>query len=506
MTQVNFEQKLTEFKAYIKKMLNFGEAAAVLSWDLQTGAPKKSVPHRSEVMATLSSESFKMSTSKEMEEYLEYFSREDINERLDDVMRAVVREYKKQFEMSKKIPADKFREMVILRSQGNAVWQEARAKSDFSLFKPTLEKIVELTKEFIELWGYEGHKYNTLLDRYEEGMTVEKVDKIFQDLRDKTVDIVRKVNQSSVAIDTSVLTQEFPVQKQRSFSEFILGEMGYDFEAGRLDESTHPFATGLNPGDVRITTRFNPKDFRGAIFGTIHEGGHALYEQNISDELNNTPLHHGTSNGIHESQSRMWENMVGRSKAFWKRYYQDLVKEFPQQFEGVDLETFYRSINKVEPSFIRVEADEVTYNLHIMIRYEIEKGLIGGDIKVEDLPKIWNEKMEEYLGIVPPNDSLGVLQDIHWSWGMIGYFPSYSLGNIYAAQINAAIKKSMPDYDQIIQNGELYKIKEWLKENILRHGKMLTPEQIIKNISGEEITSKYLVEYLEKKYGEVYNF
>lgn len=506
MTEKSLDTMISEFREYIKKMLNFGEAAAVLSWDMHTGAPKKSIPFRSEVLGTLSSESFKMSTSKEMEEYLNYFNREDINSKLDNVMRITVKECTKNYDRSKKIPPEIFKEFVVIRAKANAVWQEARAKSDFSLFAPYLEKIVDYTQQFIDLWGYEGHRYNTLLDRYEEGMTVEKVDKIFAELKEKTVELVKKINGSKVKIDTEIFTKEFPVDKQRRLGEFILNRMGYDFDAGRLDESAHPFATGLNPGDVRITTRFNPMDFRSAIFGVIHEGGHALYEQNISDTLNNTPLHHGTSNGIHESQSRMWENMIGRSLPFWKCFYNDLLQEFPSQFQDVDIDTFYKSINKVEPSLIRVEADEVTYNLHIMLRYEIEKDLIAGKIKVSELPQIWNSKIEEYLGIVPTNDGEGVLQDIHWSGGMIGYFPSYSLGNIYAAQIQAALIKDMPDYYEIIEKGELNKIKEWLTEKVLKHGKLLNPVEIINSLSGEEITSKYLVEYLEEKYSRVYEF
>ncbi|CAK4814168.1 unnamed protein product [Aphanomyces euteiches] len=280
--------------------------------------------------------------------------------------------------------------------------------------------------------------------------------------------------------------------------------MGYDFDAGRLDETVHPFATGLNPGDVRITTRYLEDDVVSALFGTIHEGGHALYEQNISADLIGTNLCTGTSMGIHESQSRFWENMIGRSSSFWGRYYADLQKTFPGQFDDVSVEAFYKAINEVKPSLIRIEADELTYNLHIMIRYEIEKALFNETITAAELPQFWNEKYKEYLGVEPSNNEEGVLQDVHWSSGAFGYFPSYALGNMYAAQIRHTLQQRMPNFEELVKQGNLLPIKEWLVEQIYQYGKSLTPAEIIQQVTGEALNSDYLVAYFEEKYQEIY--
>lgn len=300
------------------------------------------------------------------------------------------------------------------------------------------------------------------------------------------------------------LQQIFDPKQQEKFSLFILEQMGYDFEAGRLDESVHPFATGLNPGDVRITTNYLQDDVTSAIFSSLHEGGHALYEQNIDESLAGTLLAEGTSMGIHESQSRLWENMIGRSLPFWTRYYQDLQQHFPQ-LSGVKLEDFYRAINRVESSLIRIEADELTYNLHIIIRYEIEKMLFNEGLEVKDLPETWNSKYKEYLGIMPTNDGEGVLQDVHWSGGDFGYFASYSLGNMYAAQIMHTLRKEMPELDSLIAAGNLTPIKDWLTDKIYRYGKSRTPSELILAVTGEELNPDYLADYLEAKYTEIYN-
>jgi carboxypeptidase Taq len=498
------ENTIKDFMNYVKQIKNYHEAVSTLSWDLRTGAPRKGVEQRSEVIGTLSQEAFKMSISKQMEEFLDRLTATD-QHGLDPIVQATVRECKKEFDRSKKIPAELFKEYVILTSKAESVWEEAREKSDFPMFKPYLEKIVSLTKEFISYWGFNGVRYNTLLDMYEPGITVDQLDQIFTQIRKSTVPLVAAIARAPHQPDTSFLTKEYPSLKQREFSLFILQEMGYDFSAGRLDESVHPFATGLNPGDVRITTRFNPHDFRTAIFGSIHEGGHALYEQNIDPKYIGTPLCEGTSMGIHESQSRFWENIVGRSRSFWNRYYPNLTEYFPKQLNGISLDTFYRAVNHVEPSLIRVEADELTYNLHIMIRYELEKGLFDGGLEVADLPQVWNDKMRDYLGVVPTNDADGVLQDVHWAGGSFGYFPSYSLGNVYAAQFNHCIRKALPEFDQYVESGNLLPIKNWLTELIYQYGKSLEPMDILRKVTGEEINPTYLTAYLEEKYNSIYN-
>lgn len=498
------QTQISGLRALVKKIKSYEEAVGLIYWDMRTGLPKKGVEGRSEVVGVLSGEMFRLSVSDEMGGYLDYLDREDRLAQLSDIDRKIVRECRKEYDRSKKIPPEKFEAYVVLTSQSESVWEEAKDKADYAMFQPYLEKIVETNLEFIELWGYEGHKYNTLLDMYEPGMTVDKLDALFGALREKLVPLVAAIQASPNKLDTSFLDQTFAKETQRSFNHHILREMGYDFDAGRLDETVHPFATGLNPGDVRITTKFVENDLLTALFGTIHEGGHALYEQNISSELLGTNLCTGTSMGIHESQSRFWENMVGRSRSFWRRYVGELQQTFAGQLDNVTAEGFYRAINEAKPSLIRIEADELTYNLHIMIRYEIEKALFSGAVKAADLPGFWNAKYKEYLGVEPSNDGEGVLQDVHWSGGSFGYFPSYSLGNMYAAQIRHTLMKEMPDFDDKIEKGELAPIKEWLTEKVYRHGKLLDPAEIILNVTGEPLNPDYLVAYLEEKYKDIY--
>lgn len=490
----------------LKRIRYYNDALSVLYWDLRTGAPRKGAIQRSEVIGMISEEIYKLTTSDEMEKCLEYFEAPDNNSILDNVMKAAVKECRREFDKYRKIPIDRYKEYVILTSNAETVWEEAKNNNDFQLFRPYLEKIVDFNLEFIELWGYKGNKYNTLLDINEPGMTVDKLDMIFDELRSRIVPLTAKIKESPEQPEVDILGQYFDTVGQEKFSLYVLEKMGYDFEAGRLDESEHPFTIGINPGDVRITTHYYPNDFASALMSSMHEGGHALYEQNISAELCGMPLCTGASNGIHESQSRFWENIIGRSKGFWKQYYKDLQKVFPEQLKDVTLDDFHRAINKVEPSFIRVEADEVTYNLHIMIRYEIEKALINEEIKVSDLPEIWNAKMREYMGIAPPDDKSGVLQDVHWAGGSFGYFPSYTLGNIYAAQLYNTAKKEIENFDALIEKGELITIKEWLSEKIHKYGKLMEPEEIIMKVTGEGINPSYLTDYLENKYKNIYKF
>lgn len=489
-----------EFLDYVRKMSAYNEALSLVYWDLRTGAPKKGLEQRTEVIGMLSTEVFKMSTSEEMALYIAKLS----SQNLAPVTRKVLEECKKEYDRNKKIPAEEYREYTILQSKAETVWEEAKANSDFSLFQPYLEKLVEINKKFVQYWGYKGNKYDTLLDMYEPGITVEVLDKVFGELRKQIVPLVKQINESSNKPETAFLFETFKKESQKDFSQEILAQMGYDFNAGRLDETVHPFAIGLNPGDVRVTTKYDEKDFRTAVFGTIHEGGHALYEQNISNELVGTPLCTGTSMGIHESQSLFYENFVGRHYSFWMKNY-ELLKEYSGgQFENVNLDSFYKAINESKPSLIRIEADELTYPLHIIIRYEIEKGLFNDEIEVKELPKIWNEKYEEYLGVRPDNDAKGVLQDVHWAGGSFGYFPSYALGYMYAAQFKHAMMKNLPEFDQLLADGNLLPIKEWFTERVHQYGKLKKPLEILQDVTGEGLNAKYLVEYLYEKYNEIY--
>ncbi|WP_373231547.1 carboxypeptidase M32 [Cohnella sp.] len=496
---------LKRFRELTGQIKQYEEILGVVYWDMRTGAPRKGIEMRSEAVGALSAETFKLSTSAEMGELLAQLSEPAQKEQLDDINRRLVEETAKEYERNRKIPPELYREYVVLTSQAESAWEEAKENNDFPGFVPYLEKIIAINRQFIELWGVKTTPYDTLLDMYEPGLTTVELDRLFGELRARLVPLAEQIANSKHRPDTTFLQGTFDKEAQKKFSKLILKDMGYDFEAGRLDESVHPFATGLSTGDVRITTRYLLHDVTSALFGTIHEGGHALYEQNITPELNGTPLSTGTSMGIHESQSRLWENMIGRSLGFWQRYLPDLQACFPGQLDEVSAEDFYRGINVVEPSLIRIEADELTYNLHIMIRYEIEKMLFNDNLSPRDLPAVWNRKYQEALGITPSNDAEGVLQDVHWSGGAFGYFPSYSLGNMYAAQMMVIARQKITTLDQQVASGMLLPLKEWLTEQVYQHGKLLQPGEIIERISGKSLESSHLCDYLENKYREIYH-
>ncbi len=492
---------IEKFEALVRKMNAYEEATSVMYWDLRTGAPKKSVAGRSEVIGLLSTEIFKMSTSKEMENYIVELQ----NETLTPALQKTLEEVQEDFELQKKVPADEYNAYVVLCSEAESVWEEALEKSDFKMFEPYLEKLVASTRKMIEYWGEkDGNAYNRLLDQYEPGMTTEVIDKVFEELKETIVPLVKKINEKNAQPDTSFLFKNFPKAQQEAFNHHILKQLGYDFEAGRLDETTHPFAIGLNQGDVRITTRYDETDFRSAVFGTIHECGHALYEQNFDPSLSGLPVSDGASMGIHESQSLFYEHFIGHHEGFWKYNYKTLVEYSPEQFKDVSLEDYLHAINVSKPSLIRIEADELTYPLHIMIRYEIEKDLFNGDLAVKDLPKVWNDKYEEYLGIRPKNDAEGILQDVHWSGGMFGYFPSYALGYMYAAQLRVAMEKDLPAFDKLCETGNFKPILEWLTKHVHQYGKMKKPLEIMQAATGEGLNASYLANYLKEKYTKLY--
>ncbi|MEH7886434.1 carboxypeptidase M32 [Bacillus sp. JJ1609] len=495
---------LDKFRELDEKISHFNSISGLLSWDQKVIAPKKGRSIFAKASGTLRTEAFKLTVSDEMGELLSTLSTPEAEAYLDDVAKAQVRERKEFYNRSKRIPAEMIKDFSVLTSQANDAWEDARENDDFEKFLPYLEKIVEFKRKAIEIYGYENHPYDALLSEYEPGLTVEKLDPLFVKLRESSADLLRRLQNSSYKPSAEIFDQPFSVEKQKEFNRYILPLIGFDMEAGRLDETVHPFAQTVNTGDVRITTRYLENNVRSAIFGTIHEAGHGIYEQNINSEYEGTVIQEGASFGIHESQSRFLENMVGRSEQFWKYFYPTLQEHFPEQLGSVELDEFYRAVNAVQPSFIRVEADELTYNLHIMVRYEIEKALIAGEIEARDLPAIWNEKMNEYLGITPASNREGVLQDIHWSFGGFGYFPSYSLGNLYAAQILHKIQQDLPDFYGSIETGNFSVIQQWLKENIHQYGMLYTPNELIVKVTGEELNADYLVQYLEKKYSKVY--
>ncbi|WP_035507471.1 carboxypeptidase M32 [Halobacillus karajensis] len=492
------EQKFMEL---MKQQAAYVEAIGLMAWDMRTKAPRKSAEGRSEVLGVLSQKVHDIQTSKEMRQCIEELK----GNVQDPVVKRAVEEAEETYDKNAKIPTEEYRAYVTLQTKAESVWAEAKENNDFEQFRPYLEELVEYNRRFADYWGYEDHRYDALLNNYEPGVTVKVLDEVFPKVREALTQLLIKIKTSSFKPDPSVLEGHFPKENQAKFSEVILKRMGYDFEAGRLDETIHPFAIGLNIKDVRVTTKYDETDFRTAVFGTIHEGGHALYEQNIDPKLALTPLADGTSMGIHESQSLFWENFVARSEGFWKNHYELFKSYAPENFQTLPLEKFYPAVNEVKPSLIRIEADELTYCLHIMVRYELEKSLIDGEVEVKDLPVLWNQKMEDYLGVRPDKDSDGVLQDIHWSGGDFGYFPSYALGYMYASQFHAKMQEEI-DVSQCIEEGNFNKIKEWLTENVHQYGKMKKPLEILKDVTGEELNPEFLIEYLTRKYKQIYHF
>jgi carboxypeptidase Taq len=382
-------------------------------------------------------------------------------------------------------------------------WGEARAENQFTKFQPFLEKIVDLRRRYAEIFAPYDHVYDPLLDDFEPGLKTADVKAIFNALRPQQVKLIKAI-QSAHQVDNSFLHQPFDEQKQWDFGVEVISKFGYDWNRGRQDKSLHPFTTGFSINDVRITTRVSPDYLNMALFGSMHETGHALYDLGVDQKYERTPLAGGASLAIHESQSRMWENLVGRSLPFWEYFYPRLQEFFPSQLGNISLEKFYKGINRVEPSLIRVEADEATYNLHIMLRLEIEIALMEGTLAVKDLPDAWNSRIHEYLGLTPPNDALGVLQDIHWSGGMIGYFSTYALGNLVSAQLWERINQDIPDLSEQIRQGKFEPLLGWLRENIHCYGSKYEPQELVQRITGSKIDPAPYMRYLTAKFGKIY--
>lgn len=495
------QNHIQEFRALLQKISDYDSAIALLSWDSRTKLPKKGVEGRAQVLSTLAGERFRLLLGEPMEQILEALA--DSESSLDEVTRRSFWRMRKQLERIKRVSIDRLEAFARLTSKAEAVWVDAREANDFASFAPYLTEIVEMKREFIAYRDWKGPAYDALLDEYEPDLTMATLDPLFAKLRGETLRLLDQIREAKQP-DTSILERFYDPQKQRAFSLTILEKIGYDLQAGRLDETAHPFQTTISLGDARVTTRYLPYFFNSAIFGTIHEGGHALYEQGVDPALFGTPLFGGTSMGIHESQSRFFENILGRSMPFWERFYGDLQVVFPDALGDTTRDAFYAAINAVKPSLIRVEADELTYNLHIMVRYEIEKALISGDARVTDLPELWNAQMKEYLGVVPDSDANGVLQDVHWSGGDFGYFPSYALGNLYSAQFAEKLEEEMPNLWDDVRRGELMPIREWFRERIHRFGGLREPGELVQDITGQPLKADALIRYFEKKYVPLY--
>ncbi|MBN2555545.1 MAG: carboxypeptidase M32 [Anaerolineales bacterium] len=498
-------EKIQALRERIGEVRDLAAASAVLGWDQQVNMPPGGTEGRAYALTTLSKLTHQKSVSDDMGKAIEDAKAEAAGLDPDSDDARLVQKAERDYLKDHKVPNDWVGEFTHVTALGYQVWEKARAASDFSQFQPALEKIISLRRQYADFFAPYDHVYDALLDDFEPGMKTAEVKAVFDELRTEQVALVQATADSRVEIDDALIHQPLDEKAQWNFGVEVIKAIGYDFNRGRQDKSVHPFTTGFNPGDVRITTRIDPEFLNPALFGSIHECGHAMYEQGINPAYARTPLDGGASLGFHESQSRMWENMVGRSRPFWTVFYSRLQHHFPVQFGSVDMETFFQAINKVEPSLIRVEADEATYNLHIMLRFELELALMDGSLAVQDLPAAWNKKSEQLLGITPPNDRLGVLQDVHWSGGMVGYFPTYALGNLIAAQLWEKILADIPDLEDRISAGKFSDLLDWLRTNVHTHGAKYKPMELLKRITGQTLTAAPYLRYLKSKFGDVYS-
>ncbi|GGB16253.1 carboxypeptidase M32 [Puia dinghuensis] len=486
----------------MQKIADVKFSAAVLQWDQETYLPPKGAEFRGRQLATLSEIAHEWFIDPQLGQLLEELhSRHDLQ---DDQQRNValsLEDYNKQ----KKFTPAFIRQLSEASSRCFHSWLQARSANSFALFSADLEHMVQLKKEEAQLAGYKEHPYNALLDQYEKGATVALLDRVFTEVRQPLKDLLGRIA-GGQSVDDRFLRQDYPKQKQWDFGMELIRRMGFDFDAGRQDISEHPFTTNFNSLDVRITTRIDEHDFNHMTWSCIHETGHALYEQGLSADYYGLPLGEFASLGIHESQSRLWENNVGRSYNWWQAIYPRLQRVFPTQLSDVSLQQFYRAINKVQPSLIRTEADEVSYHFHVMIRYELEKRLIEGSLAVADIPAWWNEHYAAWLGVTVPDDKRGCLQDVHWSHGSFGYFPTYSLGSFYAAQFFAAAENQLPGLHEAIGAGNTAPLLAWLRENIHRWGRRYTSEELCQKATGKTLEIRYFLDYLLDKYVNIYKF
>lgn len=503
----DLEKDFSNLLEMSRKVHTLRGISALLEWDKETYMPPGAALARAEQLELVASLIYQEQTSpryaKALSKLIDIQTGNICDKSLPAQQKAALREWREDYVRLKALPQSFVEEFARLTGEASHVWVEARENDSFTRFAPYLDKIVQLCRKKAELLGYEDHPYDALLDCFEPGMRTKTLDPLFKKLRKPLTKLVQDIS-TARQIDNSFLFGRFSHKKQLDFSHKLLADMGYPKEFGRLDFSAHPFSTAMHATDSRVTTRIHHSGLLSNILSTLHEGGHSLYELGLPRDFWGSPLGEAVSMGIHESQSRWWECLIGLSKPFWKHFLPPLKQQFPKQLEGVPLNRFYRAINKVEADLIRVEADEVTYCLHVMLRYELERDMIAGTLAVRDLPEAWNEKMQNYLGIIPPNNSNGCLQDVHWSIGAIGYFPSYALGNLYSAQFFEAFTKEHPNWEKRLEKGELLFIKTWLNEKIHLHGRTYPAEDLVKRVSGKSLSATPYINYLNNKYSEVY--
>jgi len=497
------ETDLAQLRSILNEYTDLVHIIGLLHWDQETYMPPGGAAERGHQLSALTRIAHLKFTSDDVGRLLEdlksYANSLDPDSDDARLIKVTNRLYRKR----SKVPASLMAEIAKAASDGHLVWVKSREDGDFVKFQPFLETNIDLRRQYAECFRPYDHIYDPLLDFYEPGLKTEDVQTIFSNLRPQQVELIRAISERS-QVDDSFLHQHYDESKQWDFGVEVITQYGFDWQSGRQDRSTHPFTQGVGLGDVRITTRFMQDYFPSAFFSTTHECGHGLYAQGVDPKLRRTPLANGASLAIHESQSRMFENVVGRSRDFWTHFYPRLQEYFPTQLGDVSPDAFYKAINKVEPSWIRVEADEPTYNLHIMLRLELEIAMIEGSLEAKDLPEAWNNGMQEFLGTTPPNDSMGVLQDVHWSQGSIGYFSTYALGNLVAAQLWEVVCSDISDLPEQIRRGEFEALTAWMRENIHRHGAKFEPQELVQRVTGSKIDPDPYMRYLTNKYTEIY--
>ncbi len=497
MPNKNYER----YQELMVKIKDIESAAGLMNWDQEVNLPSKAGDIRGQQLSTIAGIAHEHSTSKELEEVLNALHED---QSLDADQRANVERSLEDLEKAKKYPNEFVVKLSKTTSETFHAWLKALEENDYNVYQPVLDKMVQLKKEEAELLGYEDHPYDALMDTYEKGAKTQPTTETFEDVKKELIPFLEEI-QSKPKPDDSFMFQHFDKHEQWQFGMDLLKQIGYDFEAGRQDIAPHPFTISFGCNDVRITTRIDEKNFNEMVWSTIHEGGHALYEQGLREDQYGMPLGEAVSLGIHESQSRLWENNVVRSRAFWEANYPALQKKFPDQLGNVSLDAFYKGMNIVQPSLIRTDADEITYHFHILIRFEIEKGLMEGTYSTDELRDVWNQKYKDYLGIDIPEDRKGILQDIHWSHGGIGYFPTYSFGSFYAAQFYHQATKDIPTLEDDIANGDPSGLLNWLRTNIHQHGKRYRAKDLCEKVTGEPLNFQYFMDYARKKYGDIYD-
>ena len=497
------EQAYEALRAFQIDTAYYQSLGALAGWDQRTYIPRKGHAHRARQFAALARLLHARRTDPRIAEWLDAVEGSDLVADPESPEAANVREWRRDYERAVRVPDDLAVALAQAQSEGESAWESLREADDWAGFRPYLKRVLQLTREYAEAVGYETEPYDALLEDYEPGERAARLQAMFAELGRATRDLLERIRASAVRPPVEVLHRNYPVEVQRAVAYEVTGLLGYDLEGGRIDPTAHPFELSVGPGDVRITTRYYPDYLGAAFFGSVHEAGHAMYEQGLPAEHWGTPMGQAVSMGVHESQSRMWENLVGRSLGFWRFYYPKLQPRFAA-LADVRLEDFHRAVNAVKPSLIRVEADEVTYNLHILIRFELELALFRGELEVDDLPEAWNAKYRDYLGVVPPNFKDGVMQDVHWSGGMFGYFPSYTLGNVYAAQLFEAAQRDLGELEEAFARGEFAPLLEWLRDRVHRHGRRFPPRRLVERATGTPPGTDALVRYLNDRFGALY--